>query len=90
MRIPVRPIAGPSRFFTVIHYLFTTVQLDGDTLRLPAIEMGLPKPKFPPPIETVEGVTFRAETRAVRDAKPHVVTTVRMRFRSGFAGIGAR
>jgi hypothetical protein len=77
-RIPVREVAGPSEFFSVPHYFTVIVRLDGDTLSLPAITMGLPKPKYPPPIKTVEGVTFRAETRAVRDAKPHVVTTVTM------------
>ena len=78
MRIPVRPVAGPAGFFSVNHYFTVTVRLDGDTLRLPPIKMALPKPKYPPPIKTVEGVTFRADSRVIPHPKPHVLTTVTM------------
>lgn len=73
MRIPVRDVVGKAQF-AVNYYFRAMVRLNGDSTEIAAGKLALPK--LAPSIETVEGLTFRAETRvAENEGRPKRLLT---------------
>ncbi len=82
LRIPVRELVGNARFFSAVHYFAATVLINGRSIEIPAGELGLPY--VPRTVETVEGLTFRAETRVVEGRPVRLRTQVTITNRNSY------
>jgi hypothetical protein len=74
LRIPVRELVADARLSSVVHYFAATVLINGRSIEVLAGELGLPS--VPRTVETVEGLTFRAETHVVEGRPTRLRTQV--------------
>ncbi len=63
LRIPVGELAAHTRLFSVVHYFAAAALINDRSVQIPAGELRLPY--VPRAVETVEGLTFHAETNIV-------------------------